>query len=953
MENILTKLESEINASFLRVLNVTTPGSDLFFKGQDTELMWGRSGNDTIVGLNLGADNSDRPQIDFMVGDGDPMSVLMRSQLNWSDRFVLGDWKQLYYADSKGLNFGLKQFASILDFNPKQDIIQLHGISKDYQLVESPVGTAIFWNRGTVPDLIAVLPGVYHLSREANYFQYKGYTPPPGPVIEKTQQLGSVGLDVLLSSATDPNGNLYVAGATSGYEGKVNNAGSNDVLVAKYDNNGNQQWIKQFGTSNADFATNVATDKQGNYYLVGMTKGDLGKPNQGQGNYDVWFAKYDSDGNQQWIEQFGTELIDATFSIKLDDDGNVYLSGFSVNQQQKGLFFQPGVFADKPWVTKYDSNGNQQWFKEFGSASLTFNEAYGVAVSNDGSVYSTGWALGDEFGKNAGLYDVWVAKNDNNGNQQWIKQFGTKDYEFAKAIDIDSQGNVYITGWTLGDLSGKNAGSYDAWVTKYDSNGNQKWIKQFGTDGDDGSFGMKVDSDGNIFLTGYTNNSLAQTNAGSADAWVGKYDTDGNQLWIQQFGTSESDVATSITVDNQGHVFVTGTTEGSFGGINAGSVDSWVAKLNSNSGTLQDFSATPKINQNDNLIGGDRPKNITKTMKNLTATPKLISQNDCLGGDIPKNLTETMQDLTATPKLITQNDSVFDDDIVKSLTGTVPDLSTAPKLLTETSNVIDDTAKSLTGTVPDLSTAPKLLTETSNVIDDTAKSLTGTVPDLSTAPKLLTETSNVIDDTAKSLTGTVPDLSTAPKLLTETSNVIDDTAKSLTGTMEDLSTAPKLLSETSNVIDDSVKSLTGTVPDLSTAPKLLSETSNVIDDSVKSLTGTVPDLSTGTKLLSETSKVIDDTAKSLTGTVPDLSTAPKLLSETNNVIGDSVKSLTGTVPDLSTGTNFDPIAFTSPIISQGIADATNALILNDLLKNSEMTLGLDLSAKNFLAPSNL
>jgi Beta-propeller repeat len=835
MENILTKLESDINASFLRVLNVTTPGSDLFFKSQDSELMWGRSGNDTIVGLNPGADNSDRPQIDFMVGDGDSLPASVEGQLNWSDRFVLGDWKQPYYADSKGLDFGLKQFTSILDFNPKQDIIELQGTSKDYQLLESPLGTAIFWNRGTVPDLIAVLPGVYHLSPDADYFHYEGYTPPPGPVLEKTQQLGSAGLDVLLSSATDPNGNLYVAGATSGYEGKVNNAGSNDVLLAKYDNNGNQQWIKQFGTSKADFATNVVTDKKGNFYLVGMTKGDLGGPNQGQGNYDVWFAKYDSDGNQQWIKQFGNGLIDATFSIKVDDEGNLYLSGFSVNQKQEGLFFQRGVLADKPWVTKYDSNGNQQWFKEFGSGSqsgsLTLNEAYGVAVSNDGSVYSTGWNLGDDFGKNAGLYDVWVAKNDNNGDQQWIKQFGTKDYEFPKAIDVDSQGNVYITGWTQGDLSGKNAGSYDAWVTKYDSNGNQQWIKQFGTQGDDGSFGMKLDSDGNIFLTGYTNNSLAQTNAGSADAWVAKYDTDGNQLWIQQFGTPESDGATSITVDNQGHVFVTGTTEGSFGGINAGSVDSWVAKLNSNSGTLQDFSATPKINQNDNLIGGDRPTNITETMKNLTATPKLISQSDRLGGDIAKNLTETIQDLTAIPKLISQNDSVFDDDIAKSLTKTMKDLTATPKLISQNDSVFDD-----------------------------------------------------------------------------------DIIKNLTGTLPDLSAAPKLLSESSNLINDSVKNLTGTVPDLSAAPKLISESSSLIGDSVKNLTGTVP----------------------------DLSAAPKQISQ-NNIL------------PLGIGTNLDPVAFTSPsILTQGIADATNALILDDPLKNSVLTpSSLNLSPNNFLVPFNL
>jgi hypothetical protein len=91
------------------------------------------------------------------------------------------------------------------------------------------------------------------------------------------------------------------------------------------------------------------------------------------------------------------------------------------------------------------------------------------------------------------------------------------------------------------------------------------------------------------------------------DAWIAKYDSEGNQLWIQQFGTSKSDAATSITLDKLGNVYVTGTSEGSFGAINAGSVDSWIAKFNSESGTLQDFSGTPKLVSENNTLVDDLP----------------------------------------------------------------------------------------------------------------------------------------------------------------------------------------------------------------------------------------------------------------------------------------------------------------------------------------------------------
>ena len=244
------------------------------------------------------------------------------------------------------------------------------------------------------------------------------------------------------------------------------------------------------------------------------------------------------------------------------------------------------------FVTKFDSDGNQLWIEQFGTAEL--DDFYNIAIDKEGNIFAGGPTTSNFGGENAGLYDSWLVKVNNNGHLEWIKQFGTPNYEFLWGIDIDSKGNVYATGWTLGDLGGENAGSYDAWVTKYDSNGNQVWIEQFGTGGDDapGSFfnNLEVDSNDNIFLTGYTDSNLGGPNAGSYDAWVAKYDSDGNQLWLQQFGTSDFDYAGEVTTDSFGNLYVTGFTEGSLGDINAGSVDTWIAKFDAESGTLQDFS---------------------------------------------------------------------------------------------------------------------------------------------------------------------------------------------------------------------------------------------------------------------------------------------------------------------------------------------------------------------------
>lgn len=571
-----------------------TPGSDLAAAFRKNQIVYGRDGNDILVGANPFANNPNQFQIDVFIGD---LPIIQSPNTpNWSDRFILGDWQQPYYVDG-----GLNDFVTILDFNRNQDIIQLNGTSADYQLVQSLNGTEILHQQGTVTDRVAQLPLVYGLSLEDNYFQFEGNTPPKGSVLAQTKQLGSVGFDLSSASATDSFGNVYIAGGTTGSLGKPN-AGLRDAFVTKYDSDGDRLWTKQFGTSSFDTVYGITTDKNGNFYVSGTTEGNLAGPRQASFS-DAFVAKYDSNGNQNWLRQFGTADINLSFDINVDDDSNVYLSGLTV---------KPSLFlaTTDAWTTKYDTNGNRQWFSEFGSSD--FDDCYGVAVGGIGNnVYASGFTIGNIGGQNAGLYDAWISKHDNTGNLQWVRQFGTANYEFSWDVAADSQGNSYSTGWTLGNLGGINAGSYDAFLAKYDNSGNQVWIKQFGTGGDDEAFGVDVDLNGNIFLTGYTNNNLQGLNAGDFDAWVAKYDSNGNRNWIQQFGTTDSDQALGVTVDNTGTLYVTGVTEGSFGGTNAGSVDSWVAKLNATSGTLIDFSgsSTPPGStidgtpNNDNLLG--------------------------------------------------------------------------------------------------------------------------------------------------------------------------------------------------------------------------------------------------------------------------------------------------------------------------------------------------------------
>ncbi len=550
-------------------LLVGTPGSDAFLVGrpEKNDTLLTRQGNDVLLAVDPGADNPGQGEIDILVGDQDIFEVfplpgippVEENPRSWQDRFILGDEQQSYYLGS-----GADDYASILDFDPEQDTIQLHGTPEDYQLIESSGDTAISWQQEGEPDLVASLSEVSGLSLAEDYFQFANDISSEAPALEEIEQLATAGVDLAVGIASDNADGVYLTGASA-----------DSFWVTKYDSNGERQWLEQSPSTG-----NLDTDLFGNVYVGG-------------GLGDITISKYNSEGEQQWTQSLGTFSLDNSFNLDVDKDGNVYLTGYTLDdlggENASELAVGPfPVFSTDPWIAKYDSDGNQQWLKQFGSED--FDEAFAIAADSEGNAYTSGWTLGDLAETNAGLYDVWVAKTDSDGNQQWLKQFGTADYEWSWDAATDNEDNVYITGWTLGDLGGASAGSYDGWVAKYDPDGNQQWLKQFGTAGDDVSRSIDFDDSGNFYLTGYTDADLGGANAGSYDSWVAKYDSDGNQQWKQQFGTSEIDNPFDLAVNSAGQVFVTGFTEGSLGATNVGSNDAWLAELSSADGSLLSFS---------------------------------------------------------------------------------------------------------------------------------------------------------------------------------------------------------------------------------------------------------------------------------------------------------------------------------------------------------------------------
>lgn len=158
----------------------------------------------------------------------------------------------------------------------------------------------------------------------------------------------------------------------------------------------------------------------------------------------------------------------------------------------------------------------------------------------------------------------------------WLRQLGTSGTDVVNSVSVDGLGNVYFSGLTDQGL----AGSLDAFLGKYDQDGNLIWTRQLGAARNEASVSISADGLGSVYLAGWTDGSLGGPYAGGADdAFVSKYDAAENLRWTQQRGTSNSDSSTGVAADGLGNVYFSGYTGASLGGPNAGQYDAFIAKI--------------------------------------------------------------------------------------------------------------------------------------------------------------------------------------------------------------------------------------------------------------------------------------------------------------------------------------------------------------------------------------
>ncbi len=419
-----------------------------------------------------------------------------------------------------------------------------------------------------------------------------------------------------------------------------------DIFFAKYDPMGNYIWAKSIGSTSTDIGYDIAVDNNGNVYITGWFYGTadfdpgIGVANLTPiGDFDIFFAKYDSLGNYIWAKRIGSAGDDRAYGMAVDDNGNIIITGTF----QDTVDFDPDTgsanLSSVNWTdifcAKYNTDGNFIWAKGIGSTGG--NTGFSVDVDYIGNVYMSGGFQGTvDFDPDSGIsnlssagsLDAFFVKFDTAGNFVWANKFGGPGLETGYEIRVDDSGIVYATGVAASDI----------FFAKYDASGNNIWLNIMGSSSIDIGRSIAIDDSSNVYLTGVfgdtcdfnpdsivTNILVSPSPRG---IFFAKYDSSGAYLWAETIGSGGWDLSHSIALDNNRNLYITGEIGGPTDfdpGVGVTTLDQsiFMAKY-SPCQSIPQTTSTSTICENDSILLGGYYRKIADTYYDI-----LTGANGC------------------------------------------------------------------------------------------------------------------------------------------------------------------------------------------------------------------------------------------------------------------------------------------------------------------------------------
>jgi hypothetical protein len=333
---------------------------------------------------------------------------------------------------------------------------------------------------------------------------------------------------------------IVITGATRSY-----GAGSDDLLLAKFNGLGTLQWTKALGGASQDLGNSLIEASDGSIVVVGMTY------SYGAGLNDLMLSKFNSSGIHQWTRTLGGSDDDKEASVVETSDGGFAIAGWTKSY---------GAGDTDIILSKFNSSGTHQWTRTLGGINGDYAKSL-VELSDLGLV-----VIGGTVNYGAGGGDLLLAKFSSAGTLQWTKTLGGTGHDYGQNIIEASDGSIVVAGMT----ASYGAGFTDLMLSKFNSSGTHQWTRVLGGSSPEDRACVTEASDGGFVITGWTDSY----GAGSTDFLIAKYSSSGVHQWTRVMGGSSVEYGYFVTAFSDGDFVVTGGTQ-SYG---AGGSDVWLSK---------------------------------------------------------------------------------------------------------------------------------------------------------------------------------------------------------------------------------------------------------------------------------------------------------------------------------------------------------------------------------------
>ena len=256
---------------------------------------------------------------------------------------------------------------------------------------------------------------------------------------------------------------------------------------------------------------------------------------------------------------------------------------------KKILLFYVIMFI--PFIA-YAEEFNLEWQKSWGGNNA--DHFTSVILSDDGGFVAVGETKSTDIEgfTNNGSRDAYIIKYDKDGNVLWQKDWGGKYNDYFESVVLTNDGDFIVVGHSNSlNIEGlPNKGSSDAIIVKYDKDGNLLWQKSWGGNNDDCFFSSVLTNDNGIIVVGKTKSLDIDglPNKGNYDAIIVKYDIDGNMLWQKNYGGSGEEVFESLVLNNDNGFVVAGESNSiDIEGLsNKGNMDAIIVKYDKDGNML-------------------------------------------------------------------------------------------------------------------------------------------------------------------------------------------------------------------------------------------------------------------------------------------------------------------------------------------------------------------------------